>query len=317
MCLYIGNKNGFVTKEEITVYKALSKSGRGYRTPSQGYPAKVGQELVPSSPEPSISKCGFKYSLDGGAIHTFLNPVKALNDYSSCEIFKATIPAGTHVWIQDDLDQIAASRVYISKDTITKADKDLYRASLKPLISQLIKTVEVRLDNGQDVSLSPAKAKKEASHVVGIKVAGHTVSTQYFSSLAFADGQTISIPKAMTWDEADKDKNGKKNQEDILAKNPDRSFPAIEAAKGIGGYLPGAGELKDVFSDFLTLNLSRAALGLDSVPLAWFWSSSVRDNMTVWRLGSAGAWDDWGWGYSDPLRCGRYVFPFLSSCEPG
>ena len=48
--------------------------------------------------------------------------MKALENYSGCEIFKATIPAGTHIWIQDDLGQIAASRVYISKDTITKAD---------------------------------------------------------------------------------------------------------------------------------------------------------------------------------------------------
>ena len=315
MCLFIGNRNGFTTKEEITVYKALSKSGRGYKTPSQGYPAKVGQDLVPSSPEPSISKCGFKFSLDGGAIHTFLNPMKALENYSGCEIFKATIPAGTHIWIQDDLGQIAASRVYISKDTITKADKALYQRSLKPLHDQFLKTAEVRLADGRDVTLSPVQARK-GDKVIGIKVGGHVVSTQYFEALEFChNSRTISIPKLMSWDEAEKDSIGEENQKNILANNPDYNFPAIEAAKNIGGYLPAIKELKDVFSQFLELNLTRTALGLDPMPFAWYWSSSVRDNTTVWYLRSYGLWDRW---YSYDYLDFRYrVLPFFSSCEEG
>ena len=315
MCLYIGNKNGFVTKEEITVYKALSKSGRGYKTPSQGYPAKVGQDLVPSNPEPSISKCGFKFSLDGGAIHTFLNPVKALENYSGCEIFKATIPAGTHIWIQDDLGQIAASRVYISKDTITKADKALYQRSLKPLHDQLLKTAEVRLADGRDVILSPVQARK-GDKVIGIKVAGHVVSTQYFEALEFChNSRTISTTKPMSWDEAEEDKNGEENQKNILANNPDYSFPAIEAAKNVGGYLPAIKELKDVFSQFLELNLTRTALGLDPMPFAWYWSSSVRDNTSVWGLDSDGYW--YCWYYCGCLGYRGHVLPFFSSCEEG
>ena len=315
MCLFIGNKNGFVTKEEITVYKALSKSGRGYKTPSQGYPAKIGQDLVPSNPEPSISKCGYKFSLDGGAIHTVLNPVKALENYAGCQIFKATIPAGTHIWIQDDLDQVAASRVYISKDTITKADKALYQRSLKPLHDQLLKTAEVRLADGRDVILSPVQARK-GDKVIGIKIAGHVVSTQYFEALEFChNSRTISTPKPTSWDEAEEDKNGEENQKNILANNPDYSFPAIEAVKNVGGYLPAIKELKDVFSQFLELNLTRTALGLDPMPFAWYWSSSVRDNTSVWGLRGSGYWS--GWDCYDCLGCWGRVFPFFSSCEEG
>ena len=236
MCLYVGNKNGFVTKEEITVYKALSKSGRGYKTPSQGYPAKIGQDLVPSNPEPSISKCGFKFSLDGGAIHTFLNPVKALENYSGCEIFKATIPAGTHIWIQDDLGQIAASRVYISKDTITKADKALYQSSLKPLHDQFLKTAEVRLADGRDVILSPVQARK-GDKVIGIKIAGHIVSTQYFEALEFChNSRTISTPKPMSWDEASKTLTigARKGNYDGMLQNRKFRIVAVSPDKGVG-----------------------------------------------------------------------------------
>lgn len=241
--------------------------------------------------------------------------MKALENYSGCEIFKATIPAGTLIWIQDDLDQVAASRVYISKDTITKADKALYQKSLKPLHDQFLKTAEVRLADGRDVTLNLVQTRK-GDKVIGIKVGGHVVSTQYFEGLEFCHGsRTISTLKPMSWDEAEKDSAGEENQKNILANNPDYNFPAIEAAKNVGGYLPAIKELKDVFSQFLELNLTRTALGLDPMPFAWYWSSSVRDNTSVWDLDSGGDWDRWR--CCGCLDCRRPVFPFFSSCEEG
>ena len=86
MCLYVGNKNGFVTKEDITVYKVLKKGADGYKTPYQGCPVKLGKDLTPSG-DPNFDEYGYKFSLNGGAIHAYLNPVEARRNDKTVERF--------------------------------------------------------------------------------------------------------------------------------------------------------------------------------------------------------------------------------------
>ena len=299
MCLYIGNKNGFVTKEEITVYKVLKKryGVEGYCTPCQNFPVSLGEDLIPSNPEPSISSSGFKYALNGGAIHAFLDPVQARKSYSSDEIFKATIPAGTHIWIQDDLTQIASRVLKISRDTITNPTEELYHQTLTQLADQ--------------ISLPVIRKDGEA---IGIKVSKYVVSTKWFKDVQFCDATPLKVPKKYSYETAGKDKNGEKNTKDLLTKNPGVKFSALSLVEG--GYLPSVGELKEVFMSMAELNLTRFGLGLDDIiPFAWFWTSTMKDEDKLWGLGSLGIWAIGPGSAVIDCTTGFYVLPFLSSCE--
>jgi hypothetical protein len=308
MCLYVGNKNGFVTKEDITVYKVLKKGADGYKTPYQGYPVTLGKDLIPSG-DPNFDEHGYKFSLNGGAIHAYLNPVEARRNDNGGEIFKATIPAGTRMWIQDDLNQVAARKLHITKDTVSRATEQLYTKTLESLVPQF--ALDVLL---MDKSIVSVQEGCERKGVIGIKVGKHIVSTEWFQDVAFCTSQTINSPKSMDFDEASKDFNGEENQRDILLKNPDLEFPALEKARKLGGYVPAIGELKEVFLSLAEINITRFALGLENIPWGyWFYSSSMRSDSTVWNLSSGG---DWGnWDYYVCLGCRGRVLPFFSSCE--
>lgn len=308
MCLYVGNKNGFVTKEDITVYKVLKKGTDGYKTPYQGCPVTLGKDLTPSG-DPNFDEHGYKFSLNGGAIHAYLNPVEARRNDNGGEIFKATIPAGTRMWIQDDLNQVAARKLHITKDTVSRATEQLYTKTLESLVPQF--ALDVLL---MDKSIVSVQEGCERKGVIGIKVGKHIVSTEWFQDVAFCTSQTINSPKSMDFDEASKDFNGEENQRDILLKNPDLEFPALEKARKLGGYVPAIGELKEVFLSLAEINITRFALGLENIPWGyWFYSSSMRSDSTVWDLGSSGGW--YYWGYCDGLGYRRRVLPFFSSCE--
>ena len=308
MCLYVGNKNGFVTKEDITVYKVLKKGADGYKTPYQGYPVKLGKDLIPAG-DPAFDEHGYKFSLNGGAIHAYLNPVEARRNDNGGEIFKATIPAGTRMWIQDDLNQVAARKLHITKDTVSRATEQLYIKTLESLVPQF--ALEVLL---MDKSIVSVQEGRERKGVIGIKVGKHIVSTEWFQDVAFCTSRIINTAKTMNFEEADCDMNGEENQRDILLKNPDLEFPAFEKARKLGGYVPAIGELKEAFLSLAEINITRFALGLENIPWGyWFYSSSMRSADSVWDLGSGGYWRYWR--YYDYLGYRYHVLPFFSSCE--
>ncbi len=296
MCLYIGNKDGFITKKEIKVYKVLIKHGNEYVTPSQRYLAEIGKELIPANLEPSIDNCGYKYALNGGAIHAYLDPNQALGSYSGeVFVFEATIPEGTRVWIQDDLNQVAASRIFITKNRIGRATEELFLESAKPLIDQFA-CDEVRLKNGQTVPFSTAR--HNPGDVVGIKVGKYMVSTEFTAGVKFAEGENGLVCRTAIndWDKAKKDMSGEKNTKGLIQNNPKVKSEILDLAKKVGGYIPAMGELTEVFKDLAKLNLTRVALGLERIPFAWFWTSTMRDSTSVWRLNSGGRYY-WGWYY--------------------
>jgi len=308
MCLYVGNKNGFVTKEDITVYKVLKKGADGYKTPYQGYPVKLGKDLTPSG-DPNFDEYGYKFSLNGGAIHAYLNPVEARRNDNGGEIFKATIPAGTRMWIQDDLNQVAARKLHITKDTVSRATEQLYTKTLESLVPQF--ALEVLL---MDKSIVSVQEGRERKGVIGIKVGKHIISTEWFQDVVFCTSRIINTAKTMKFEEADRDMNGEENQRDILLKNPDLEFPAFEKARKLGGYVPATGELKEAFLSLAEINITRFALGLENIPWGyWFYSSSMRSADSVWFLDSDGYWC--GWDCYGCLDCGGRVLPFFSSCE--
>ena len=308
MCLYVGNKNGFVTKEDITVYKVLKKGTDGYKTPYQGCPVTLGKDLIPSG-DPNFGEYGYKFSLNGGAIHAYLNPVEARRNGTGGEIFKATIPAGTRMWIQDDLNQAAARKLHITKDAVSRATEQLYTKTLESLVPQF--ALEVLLEDKSIVSVQEGQKRKD---VIGIKVGKHIVSTEWFQDVAFCTSRIINTARTMNFEEANRDMSGEENQRDILLKNPDLEFPAFEKARKLGGYVPAIGELKEAFLSLAEINITRFALGLENIPWGyWFYSSSMRSADSVSYLGSDGGWSRWY--YYDYLLYRYHVLPFFSSCE--
>ena len=308
MCLDVGNKNGFVTKEDITVYKVLKKGTDGYKTPYQGCPVTLGKDLIPSG-DPNFGEYGYKFSLNGGAIHAYLNPVEARRNGTGGEIFKATIPAGTRMWIQDDLNQAAARKLHITKDAVSRATEQLYTKTLESLVPQF--ALEVLLEDKSIVSVQEGQKRKD---VIGIKVGKHIVSTEWFQDVAFCTSRIINTARTMNFEEANRDMSGEENQRDILLKNPDLEFPAFEKARKLGGYVPAIGELKEAFLSLAEINITRFALGLENIPWGyWFYSSSMRSADSVSYLGSDGGWSRWY--YYDYLLYRYHVLPFFSSCE--
>ena len=167
MCLYIGNKEGHIAKKDIKCYKLLKKCWKDYITPSRGWKIEFDIELVPDQKEPQINNCGYKYSLEGGAIHAFLDTRD--NGYGSeGEIFEAISPQGTRFWLQDDLKQIAAQKIIITKkkvetDACIDYSEFLYIAA------------DVRLSDG---SREFASEKLNPETVIGIYSGNKVVATE-------------------------------------------------------------------------------------------------------------------------------------------
>lgn len=118
MCLFIGKNSSFIAKSDIIVYKALKKTNnRRYVTPNQGYPVKLDSMLLPE--EVATEKpYGFKYCIGEGAIHAYSS-----SDGKDSR-FKAIIKKGTKFWIQDDLEQVAAEKLYITSEVVTRKDNE-------------------------------------------------------------------------------------------------------------------------------------------------------------------------------------------------
>ena len=105
------------------------------------------------------------------------------------------------------------------------------------------------------------------------------------------------------------DMEGKENTKKLTENCKDSGLLAVGLCGNTNEYLPSAGELMEAFKELEAINLSREFLGFDRIPLAWFWSSTVRDSDTIWVCYSDGGRY---WGGCDGWR--RYdgcVVPFL------
>ena len=119
MCLYIGKNSIFIAKSDIIVYKELKQIGKNdYVTPCQDFPVKLDNLLIPEGIA-TEKPCGFKYRIEEGTIHAYTSSNG--NDLK----FKAIIKKGTKFWIQDDLTEVAAEKLYITSELAGKEETDL------------------------------------------------------------------------------------------------------------------------------------------------------------------------------------------------
>ena len=155
MCLYIGKNSSFIAKSDIIVYKELKQIGKDdYVTPCQDFPVKLDNILIPEGIA-TEKPCGFKYRIEEGTIHayTFSNGGNDLK-------FKAIIKKGTKFWIQDDLIEVAAEKLYITSELAGNEETDL---------SEYIKEfgVDVYLKDGRRCKITDSFDKKDVIGVYG------------------------------------------------------------------------------------------------------------------------------------------------------
>ena len=306
MCLYIGNKKGHIAKHDIICYKRLNKTSRGdYLTPCRDWPVKLNSTLVPEQKQPEFEDCGYKWSINGGVIHAYLDP---RGGDGKC-IFKAIIPKGTRFWIQEDMCQVAAEKLELTSEQL---EEDSIKFDYSVFIEY---AADVRLKDGTRASMSESIL---ADDVEGIYAYDEQCIAPKFLRTKFSNDKLYGYPdkEKVSFDKFEQAKKhlGGKRLSEILEKNCSSSeLYALDFCRDNGGYLPSEGELIKAFENLESINITMKILGLDPFPYAWYWSSSIYNSEGVWGVGSDGYWGYWGcldygWG-------AYYVVPFLSSFE--
>ena len=279
MCLYISKTKGIILEKDLICYKQLEKLKDGtWKTPSRSWTIpKLDSIISPDEDAPEISICRDKYLLGGGVIHAYLRLPRNTEDKL---FYKALIPKGTELWIQDDLSEIASRKMYITSEEVNEI--------LPPDISPLSHLgADLRLASGERVPLS---SDINLSDVVGIYSGDRVLSKELEIDkygVQFSKNPLDGIPmRPFEW-LALKDMNGIRNCEYFLPKDLD--LPVLEEVKKKGGYLPALGELKEAFKNLLEVNISRVTLGLSPISLYdQFWTSTLQQPKFAWTCTGMG-----------------------------
>ena len=296
MCLYIGKNSSFIAKSDIIVYKELKQIGKNdYVTPCQDFPVKLDNLLIPEGIA-TEKPCGFKYRIEEGTIRAYTSSNG--NDLK----FKAIIKKGTKFWIQDDLTEVAAEKLYITSELAGNEETDL---------SEYIKEfgVDVYLKDGRRCKITDSFDKKD---VIGVYGYDNQVIALESIGLPLSDYyQLPGHPKVIDdLSEAKKDLDGYGNTKQLKALGI--KSDALDYCEKLGKdwYIPSLGQVKLVAENMLRINLTLKHLGKDTLPFSWFWSSTLESSKCAWDCCSIGG--NW---YGDFCYCrvryGSYVLPFL------
>ena len=299
MCLIVSGKgNKFIAKKDIIVYKQLGGgSFCGYVTSHQNFPVKLNSEIVPKG-KIELRSYGSKQCLDRGAIHAYaIIPVPGI-------YFEAIIKKGTEFWIQDDLTQIAAEKLYLT-------DKEAFYEHSKPTdFSDYLKEgVDVYLKDGRRCKITDSFDKKD---VIGVYGYDNQVIALESIRLPLSDDYPLpGHPKVIDdLSEAKKDLDGYGNTKQLKALGI--KSDALDYCEKLGKdwYIPSLGQVKLVAENMLRINLTLKHLGKDTLPFSWFWSSTLESSKCAWDCCSIGG--NW---YGDFCYCRvrycSYVLPFL------
>ena len=297
MCLYIGKNSSFIAKSDIIVYKELKQIGKNdYVTPCQDFPVKLDNLLIPEGIA-TEKPCGFKYRIEEGTIHAYTSSNG--NDLK----FKAIIKKGTKFWIQDDLTEVAAEKLYITSELAGNEETDL---------SEYIKEfgVDVYLKDGRRCKITDSFDKKD---VIGVQGYDNQVIALESKGLQLSDDYSLpGHPKVIDdLSEAKKDLDGYGNTKQL--KSLGIKSNALDYCEKLGKdwYIPSLGQVKLVAENMLRINLTLKHLGKDTLPFSWFWSSTLESSKCAWDCCSIGGnWYGYDCSYGRVCFC-SYVLPFL------
>ena len=297
MCLLIGKKSsGFVSENDIVVYKYVSRSDNGnYQTPFQNYPIEVNSILVGSTDNDDIIVENYnKYCINGGAIHACLSSKD--KNFSEYICLKAIIPAGTEFWIQDDMKQVASRQLFITDEVINderhtdmmEIYKQIYANA--PCNKDRIHVGDILLSNGQMVSPFDNFDKEKVIGYVGyihpetdkaVCISAKGVNLPFVTKYDIENSAHSSIDS----DEVKDDYNGYEHTQGIAnASDYDGDiFKAIEYCRTYKTdgtnegewYLPAIGEVIALSCNMMYINASIDIVGIgDKLECDWMWSSS-------------------------------------------
>ena len=296
MCLYIGKNSSFIAKSDIIVYKELKQIGKNdYVTPCQDFPVKLDNLLIPEGIA-TEKPCGFKYRIEEGTIHAYTSSNG--NDLK----FKAIIKKGTKFWIQDDLTEVAAEKLYITSELAGKEETDL---------SEYIKEfgVDVYLKDGRRCKITDSFDKKD---VIGVYGYDNQVIALESIGLPLSDYyQLPGHPKVIDdLSEAKKDLDGYGNTKQLKALGI--KSDALDYCEKLGKdwYIPSLGQVKLVAENMLRINLTLKHLGKDTLPFSWFLSSTLESSKYAWGCFSSGRYWYGGFNCNHVGYC-FCVLPFL------
>ena len=310
MCLVVSDKNNmFIAKKDIIVYKQLSESYDGFVTPCQNFPVKLNSEIIPKG-KIELRSFGSKKCLDKGAIHAYT----IISD--SGIYFEAIIKKGTKFWIQDDLTQIAAEKLYLT-------DKKVSIKDYKPtdFSDYLEEGVDVYLKDGRRCKLTDSFDKKDVIGIYGYD--NQVIATEYKNLQLFREELPNEISKNdfieadssnsnLVVNKLEKDLDGYGNTKQL--KSLGIKSEALDYCEKLGKdwYIPASGELKKLFKNQLRINITLQHLGKPTLEFNWFWSSTLESTKYAWGCCSYGGYgwfyDGFNYGYVDTHDC---VLPVL------
>ena len=115
MAIYIDNRIGYTLNEDLIVYKHIKIGSDGnYSTSIQNYPVKL-DTILTIEDSIVIEEHGCKYKIESGIFHSYLRSFQE-------GTHKAIIPAGSKIWIQQDLCEIASEKLIITSEKIANPE---------------------------------------------------------------------------------------------------------------------------------------------------------------------------------------------------
>ena len=172
----------------------------------------------------------------------------------------------------------------------------------------IIKQSDIILKGGRCIKIGETFKK---SDIAGIVLKSGKIISLKFHQSSFSESQLSDYPSSRFIEDIDKAKQDMEGFENtnILALSCYESGLSILDRLGENEYIPSMGELLEAFSEFDRINQIRKALGLEPLPVGYYWSSTIRNRESMWVVLSSGdaSWDYW----FDYYRHGNYVLAFL------
>jgi hypothetical protein len=172
----------------------------------------------------------------------------------------------------------------------------------------IIKQSDIILKGGRCIKIGETFKK---SDIAGIVLKSGKIISLKFHQSPFSESQLTDYPSSRFIEDINKAKQEMEGFENtnILALSCYESGLSILDRLGENEYIPSVGELSEAFSEFNRINQIRKALGLEPLPVGYYWSSTIRNRESMWVVFSDG---DTLWRYwYDYYGNYDYVLAFL------
>lgn len=309
MCLITKNLKPFIAKEDIKVFKILTKTDTDgeYSTPYQEVRVKLGTTMKPEE-EVNFTEgnygeknCGLYITI--GFIHAVLDTSKYVSYPYDKVAIEAYIPKGTEFYIGDNLNEICAKELYLTEN-VYPALSGLPYSEQKKLIKEYIIDEYVNKENvsigwfctSDKKFIHPYDVNENnKNNIIGI-VCGESNNEWQVMSLKQSTKQWAKIwnsdsvkglVQCTDVENSLNDMDGKHNTEMIIKdeRYKDGFFPAAKwcleyrtkGTKKGDWYLPSCGELwHNMLRNIFILNavMKYSSVGVELDTLYIYWSST-------------------------------------------